>query len=438
MSRSLISVVVRRACIRARDRSRRGARDDSGRCDAPRARCRAAPHDVEWLPARSRNRSDKNGSSARAAGSRTTGRAVMRPIRSVRIVARSCPRALQARAESRRCCLAGRRSRVDDDVQGGQLLLAVAERFTNQALDAIAVHGVAGRLDADGEAEAGVAQVVGPCDHHEQRIGRTRPCAVHGIELRLVGQAALARQAPRGRRCDRYWLGERSDRETLAALGAAAGEDEATALGGHARTEAVDSLAVQVARLNVRFMSAPCPARKQDQKQQHALAVKGPGRIRTEPASVNRKPKISTGRSSRYTLAAPSRCQRSPSLRGPPVVEILSGINASAASKRSSRTSISTPGSARCRPSRTAAGCACWRPNRYVVDWVNQNCTARIGELVDELVPAPAPQVVVEIGSAPAARRSGPADRGHRLAGAAAGAGQAHGQRRAGERPAGP
>jgi chromosomal replication initiator protein len=38
-------------------------------------------------------------------------------------------------------------------------------------------------------------------------------------------------------------------------------------------------------------------------------------------------------------------------------------------------------------------------PNRYVVDWVNQNCTARISELVDELVPAPAPQVVVEIGS---------------------------------------
>ena len=38
-------------------------------------------------------------------------------------------------------------------------------------------------------------------------------------------------------------------------------------------------------------------------------------------------------------------------------------------------------------------------PNRFVVDWVNQNCAARIGELVDELVPAPVPQVVVEIGS---------------------------------------
>ena len=38
-------------------------------------------------------------------------------------------------------------------------------------------------------------------------------------------------------------------------------------------------------------------------------------------------------------------------------------------------------------------------PNRYVVDWVNQNCAARIGELVEELVPAPPPQVLLEVGS---------------------------------------
>jgi chromosomal replication initiator protein len=43
-------------------------------------------------------------------------------------------------------------------------------------------------------------------------------------------------------------------------------------------------------------------------------------------------------------------------------------------------------------------------PNRYVVDWVNQNCVERIGELVDQLVPSPSPQVVLEIGS----RRSAP------------------------------
>jgi chromosomal replication initiator protein len=38
-------------------------------------------------------------------------------------------------------------------------------------------------------------------------------------------------------------------------------------------------------------------------------------------------------------------------------------------------------------------------PNRYVVDWVNQNAASRIGELIEELVPAPVPLVSVEIGT---------------------------------------
>jgi chromosomal replication initiator protein len=38
-------------------------------------------------------------------------------------------------------------------------------------------------------------------------------------------------------------------------------------------------------------------------------------------------------------------------------------------------------------------------PNRYVVDWVSQHCAGRIGELIEELVPPPAPEVVLEIGT---------------------------------------
>jgi chromosomal replication initiator protein len=40
-------------------------------------------------------------------------------------------------------------------------------------------------------------------------------------------------------------------------------------------------------------------------------------------------------------------------------------------------------------------------PNRYVVDWVNQNCALRIGELVGELTPPPSPSLVIEVGSRP-------------------------------------
>jgi chromosomal replication initiator protein len=54
------------------------------------------------------------------------------------------------------------------------------------------------------------------------------------------------------------------------------------------------------------------------------------------------------------------------------------------------------------RPLQAVEAADCLRllaPNRYVIDWVNQNCAGRIGEIVLELVPPPAPAVVFEIGS---------------------------------------
>jgi chromosomal replication initiator protein len=47
-------------------------------------------------------------------------------------------------------------------------------------------------------------------------------------------------------------------------------------------------------------------------------------------------------------------------------------------------------------------------PNRYVVDWVNQNCASRITDLVEEMVPDPAPQVLVEVGSRRSAAAAAP------------------------------
>ncbi|MGH8239035.1 MAG: DnaA N-terminal domain-containing protein, partial [Steroidobacteraceae bacterium] len=38
-------------------------------------------------------------------------------------------------------------------------------------------------------------------------------------------------------------------------------------------------------------------------------------------------------------------------------------------------------------------------PNRFVVDWVNENVAGRISELVDAVGSAPAPAVVLEVGS---------------------------------------
>ena len=49
-------------------------------------------------------------------------------------------------------------------------MLAVTERFARQALNAVAFHGVARGLDADGEPEPGLARFVGTSEDEEQRI----------------------------------------------------------------------------------------------------------------------------------------------------------------------------------------------------------------------------------------------------------------------------
>ena len=49
--------------------------------------------------------------------------------------------------------------------------------------------------DADGEAQACVLEAVRPCNHHEEGVRGADAGAVHGIELRLVGEASLPRQA---------------------------------------------------------------------------------------------------------------------------------------------------------------------------------------------------------------------------------------------------
>jgi hypothetical protein len=104
---------------------------------------------------------------------------------------------LQARADLDAAAAGGGRSRVDDYVQGGQFVLAVAERFAGEALDAIAFHGVARGLDADCKPQPGLARFVGTSYHEEQRIGRSLALPMNGIELGFVGQAARAREASR-------------------------------------------------------------------------------------------------------------------------------------------------------------------------------------------------------------------------------------------------
>jgi hypothetical protein len=76
----------------------------------------------------------------------------------------------QARADR---CVVGSGSagaRVDDDVHGWQLRLAVSERFAGQALQTIALDSVAGSLDTNRQAEPCATGVIRARDHREQRV----------------------------------------------------------------------------------------------------------------------------------------------------------------------------------------------------------------------------------------------------------------------------
>jgi hypothetical protein len=76
----------------------------------------------------------------------------------------------------------------------------VSERFAGEALDAIAVDGVAGSFHTDGETEAYMTDRTGPGDDEKQRVRRPLTFTVNGVEFRLVGKASVARKAARGER----------------------------------------------------------------------------------------------------------------------------------------------------------------------------------------------------------------------------------------------
>jgi len=191
-------------------------------------------------------------------------------------------------------------------------VLALAERFAGQALESVALDGVASGLDAHGQTEPRLARFVGTSDHEEQRIGRSLTLPVNGVELRLVGQAARAREASRDRRAIVTVRENGQTARRLRPLARRRARTSRPPLVAMRARKPWTRLRCRLLGLNVRFIfgsGVSCKRTgKQDQKQQHALAVKGPGRIRTDPGRVNLNRRYPQA-GSRYTLAAPSRSQ---------------------------------------------------------------------------------------------------------------------------------
>ena len=250
------------------------------------------------------------------------------------------------------------------------------------------------------EAETGPPRFIGARDHHEQCIGRPLTLAVDGVELRLVGEPARARKARRGTRTIWRRRGNDQTARRLRPFARRRARTRRPPLVAMRARKPWTRLRCRLLGLKVRFMFGSVVPEKQDQKQRDGLVVKGRGKDTEQAAASQPKDEISTGSGRVYT-PRPSRSAlpHAPLFEGLPVVEIslwhqcLRRLEAELP-EQSFNTWI--------RPLQAIEDDGRLRllaPNRYVVDWVNQNCAGRIGELIEELVPAPVPRVSVEIGS---------------------------------------
>lgn len=87
---------------------------------------------------------------------------------------------------------------VDDDVEGGKIMLMQPERFPDQTLDAIASHGAADDACCDRQSEPGSRSAVRPDEDGEQRIGETFRILVDAIEVRFVMKTLRRGERPGG------------------------------------------------------------------------------------------------------------------------------------------------------------------------------------------------------------------------------------------------
>jgi len=132
------------------------------------------------------------------------------------------------------------------DVKAGKPSLTVAETFPNQALYPVAFNGVAGCLDRDHGAEAGMIQTVGGSQQRNQAVtGLVRAVLENPLVLGCIEQAAIARITRRHKQPGKRGSG----RQSCATLGATCLDDKTAILGAHPGTESVGALALQVAGL---------------------------------------------------------------------------------------------------------------------------------------------------------------------------------------------
>lgn len=87
---------------------------------------------------------------------------------------------------------------IDDDVDGGQLMLMQAKGFPNEALDAVTTHGSANDAGCDGKSKSSLRPLIGAHEDRERSIGKPSRIFVDAIEVRFIVETLRRSERPGG------------------------------------------------------------------------------------------------------------------------------------------------------------------------------------------------------------------------------------------------
>lgn len=87
-------------------------------------------------------------------------------------------------------------SRIDDDVDGGQLMLMVSKRFPDQSLEPVAANCIADDAGGNRQSEPRGRTAIGTNKNGKESIGKTSRILVDAIEIRFVMKTLRRSERP--------------------------------------------------------------------------------------------------------------------------------------------------------------------------------------------------------------------------------------------------
>lgn len=90
-------------------------------------------------------------------------------------------------------------TRIDDEIHCGQLMLMLAKRFPDQALDAITAHRIPHDAGSDRQSKAGNGCAGVSRKYREAGVGRAARVTIHAIEFGFLPETLRGFERPCGR-----------------------------------------------------------------------------------------------------------------------------------------------------------------------------------------------------------------------------------------------